>query len=541
MNSKVKSTKIVSSTFDRCHASEYAALLKESLGFEASFNGTHPRDPDFSRDGYLIHSLLTKLATSKVPPLERANNALLKFLAANEKNKRTNSRLLFMDGFIHGFSCESLLNKAREFASQIVGDITIEDVVKHGAFSGGASTSKRRCDASAYSKFRDKSDSTDGCLKYVKILLDESSFTRFNPSMIDEVNLVDHNVFFTVPKNAETDRGACKEPDWNMYFQKGVGSILRKRLKRFGIDLSDQMRNQKLAQIGSLDGSLATLDLSSASDLNSYTLVERILPFNLFEICCDLRCGKTKLPDGSIIEPDIFSSMGNGFTFEVETLIFYCLARSMAYHKGIRGTISVYGDDIIVPTELANSICDLLGYCGHIPNKEKSFSTGFFRESCGGHYYKGVCVTPFYVREPIKYGRDVKAFLKNKRGNMVNQTIKDDRRFIHFHNRLLKWATLGDLFDYRVQALLDRVKKKVSPHVWGGVDVESIDSLVTCDQPRKRWISVAKRVHHEDSIAYSMALLGHRTSSTISDHGASVIEAPGLIDSSTSLLKLVRA
>jgi hypothetical protein len=77
-----------------------------------------------------------------------------------------------------------------------------------------------------------------------------------------------------VPKNYKTDRTIAIEPDWNMFLQKGLGGLLRRRLRRVGQDLNDQSTNRFCAAVGSIDGSLATLDMSMASDTVAYRLVE---------------------------------------------------------------------------------------------------------------------------------------------------------------------------------------------------------------------------------------------------------------------------
>jgi hypothetical protein len=90
--------------------------------------------------------------------------------------------------------------------------------------------------------------------------------------------------------------------------------------------------------------------------------------------------------------------MGNGFTFELESLIFASLA--FAAGAGDDGrTFTVFGDDIIVQTDVAAEVLALLRYCGFETNDRKTFVKGPFRESCGGDYFNGVLVTPHYVKE----------------------------------------------------------------------------------------------------------------------------------------------
>jgi len=103
-----------------------------------------------------------------------------------------------------------------------------------------------------------------------------------------------------VPKNYKTDRTICIEPDWNMYLQKALGGVLRRRLKRVKQDLDDQGTNRFLAALGSITGELATLDLSMASDTVSYRLVEYLLRPDWFEALntCRSPVGFYKLGEG---------------------------------------------------------------------------------------------------------------------------------------------------------------------------------------------------------------------------------------------------
>jgi hypothetical protein len=67
--------------------------------------------------------------------------------------------------------------------------------------------------------------------------------------------------------------------------------------------------------------------------------------------------------------------------------------------------IFVYGDDIIVPTHEAATVCDYLHKYNCKVNVHKSFWTGKFRESCGTDAYDGRVVTPTYVRHFIPTDR----------------------------------------------------------------------------------------------------------------------------------------
>lgn len=216
-----------------------------------------------------------------------------------------------------------------------------------------------------------------------------------------------------VPKNWKTDRPISIGPTANMLYQKGAGSYIRRRLRRFGLDLDnvhvDHGHYAELSSNGSLD--LSTIDLSSASDTISIELVRRLLPPDWFDHLDMLRCKSTKLPDGSIKRIEKFSAMGNGFTFELESLIFFALCKATAYALNKKPlVVSVFGDDIIVDAPLSSHIIEVLEYCGFSVNKEKTFLTGPFKESCGKDFFYGCPVRPIYFKDPFDGRKKIESF-----------------------------------------------------------------------------------------------------------------------------------
>jgi hypothetical protein len=217
-----------------------------------------------------------------------------------------------------------------------------------------------------------------------------------------------------VPKTSKTDRTICVEPSLNALGQKGIGTYMKNRLGLFGVNLRDQGVNQSLALAGSIDGSLATVDLSSASDTVSYALVMSLLPQGWFNLLDQFRSESVEY-QGVTIELEKFSSMGNAYTFELESLIFYALALAVCDYLDLIGKpifdkhyllirdwcVSVYGDDIIIPAGATELLYETLNWCGFEVNTEKSFSTGFFRESCGTDWLFGFDVRPWYLKDEI--------------------------------------------------------------------------------------------------------------------------------------------
>lgn len=245
------------------------------------------------------------------------------------------------------------------------------------------------------------------------------------------ISIQNFNQLSFVPKNGKTDRCICIEPDFMIPMQKAYGTSIRNRLKvKAGIDLQvQQVVNARYARKGSIDDSYATIDMASASDTISLMLVAEVLPLDWFRTLSALRSPFTNIgskKEPQLIENEKFSSMGNGFTFELESLIFYAAASAVRKKAGISGTVMSYGDDIIVPTEIAPMLVDFLSALGFKTNNEKSFLSGPFRESCGKDYFCGLFVRPQFIKEEISYETD-----KFKTANSIRQFAMD---LYNFHS-----------------------------------------------------------------------------------------------------------
>lgn len=212
--------------------------------------------------------------------------------------------------------------------------------------------------------------------------------------------IVEGNRLSFVPKNDDISRSICTEPTLNMFYQLGFGEILSSRLtKLWGINLvTQQFKNRELARKGSWDGSFATIDLSSASDSMSIRMLEWALPPDFFRWLCKLRSPISTLPDGTRVRLEMISTMGNGYTFPLQTILFTAIVLSAMRCDGLapsfphgnsEGNFGVNGDDIVIPTRIVGKVTRLLHLLGFTLNKEKTFVEGPFRESCGGDYFEG--------------------------------------------------------------------------------------------------------------------------------------------------------
>jgi hypothetical protein len=206
-----------------------------------------------------------------------------------------------------------------------------------------------------------------------------------------------------VPKTFKSLRAIMPNTTIGSYMSFGLGEIIRKRLKREGYDIRTlQERHKYLARIAStIPNGYATCDLSSASDSISVALVRRLFPDDWFEILERSRIGTVLLPNAHSVESLTFCTMGIGYTFPLQTLVFLALLKAiqaLSYDRLDSRLISVYGDDMIYASRMHEQVASCFKELGFVINDEKSFVTGHFRESCGGDYYRGVDVRPFQPR-----------------------------------------------------------------------------------------------------------------------------------------------
>lgn len=253
-----------------------------------------------------------------------------------------------------------------------------------------------------------------------------------------------------VPKDSRITRTICTEPILNMYFQKGIANVLEARLRQVvGIDLRNQPeRNRRLCRLGSVTNEIGTIDLTSASDSLSMRLVAEVFPDHMVRWLERTRCKQT-LHNGVWHELHMVSSMGNAFTFPLQTLFFTALVVGAYRSLGIKprynsritsfgldvahckvhrlestrdGNFAVFGDDILVQREAYDLVAKLLEATGFLVNHEKSFNNGDFRESCGHDYYKGRNVRGVYIRK-----------------------LLDDLDYYSAYNRLKRWSVRHDV------------------------------------------------------------------------------------------------
>ena len=220
----------------------------------------------------------------------------------------------------------------------------------------------------------------------------------------------------SVPKTLKTPRIIGIEPTCMQYMQQAILPEILDAISQVDyldsmLGFSDQTPNQRMAEEGSRNGTLATLDLSEASDRVSNQHVRLLLGGHqhLNDAVDACRSRKADVPGHGVIRLAKFASMGSALCFPMEamvflTVIFLGIQKSLNTSltlkdiKSFKGSVRVYGDDIIIPVDHVDDVVSMLQTFGFVVNTGKSFWNGKFRESCGKDYYDGQDVSYVKVR-----------------------------------------------------------------------------------------------------------------------------------------------
>jgi hypothetical protein len=403
---RVKTRKSVKIGFSN---ERFLELLSDLTGIPPEGELGRETPLDFSsleaaRGSLLISEVFSKYDDGK-PSEDKEKNTWKRFHEAEDQCQQTN-HAIYMRGQLN----TPFWRLVRARVHNALGRFDWDECARSFAFGPGSTTRLTKVRSAAAYKYSGIPETTPGNAVIARCAIThlpiwkQVVLYRGDDLCRDFVKVVPGNSVIAVPKNYKTDRTIAKEPDMNIYVQKGIGRAIRRRLYRIGVNLDDQTRNQRAAREGSLTGQLATIDLSMASDTVARELIHALLPADWCTALEQTRSPVGVLPSGEQIRYQKFSSMGNGYTFELESLIFWAIAQQCAvsniWEKD--SSICVYGDDIVVPTHCAADVCSRLAEAGFTPNAKKTWTDGPYRESCGKHYYSGIEITPFFIRKVVR-------------------------------------------------------------------------------------------------------------------------------------------
>lgn len=218
-----------------------------------------------------------------------------------------------------------------------------------------------------------------------------------------------------VPKTFTKPRLIACETSARQWCQQNIWHYLSSRTEQTWLGkfiwFKDQSRNREMCRRGSVDGAVTTVDLKTASDCVTCHVVGQLFRRNpglllalqatrAHEIWQELA---NDLP--TLVKLNKFSTMGSACTFPVETLVFFCIAVSAVLTQrrlrpvmqnilALTEEVTIFGDDMIVPTESRELLFDALECLHFKVNTAKTFWNGNFRESCGLDAFRGIEVTP---------------------------------------------------------------------------------------------------------------------------------------------------
>lgn len=325
--------------------------------------------------------------------IDKKKVAIEKFIAAEEKCAAVNEYLsrVWYNPASDDVDTLLLLERAQRIVKRILGRCPALDTLV-GRFGPGSNDIVR----SKHMRY-EKYDKVSCTTRLHALLTTFIGPVRTPLWDVSSALINDCEAITTVDKNSLTDRTIGITVSLNGFYQLALGQAMRVKLDRYrGVPIEHlQDVHGELCRIAS--SVISTIDLSMASDTVSWMLVRLLLPDDWFFLADAFRVGHFVHPlTGDKTEYQKFSAMGNGFTFELETLLFYaiCLAAGVP-----RDCVSTYGDDVICTERFGPTCSTALQQCGFVLNVDKTFLTGSFKESCGHDYFNGRDVRPYYLRD----------------------------------------------------------------------------------------------------------------------------------------------
>lgn len=405
------------------------------------------------------------------PGVDPYKAAIKKFLAGEHRCKRMNQKFTAYARAPYDRRPHfQVLEEARSYIRSVIGDKpNIDRILAGSDFTAGANIDVGGNDTSQSRKLSypriSVSPSAVGYLKeawwrnfhFADTLLEsrtlgsqqgtlpgvptvpKAEYTCYDREVFDRefaarLKYVSYNKLFTVQKETKCDRTAGKEPEGNSLLQKGADVELKTLLKRVGLDLTQQEPNQVLAYSGSLGTdrfSFVTIDLANASNSMSTRVVKYLLPPDWFIFLDAIRSPSYEL-EGDVKRYEMFCSMGNGFCFPLETLIFASIVNAVQTVCNHKTPFRVYGDDIICDNSIALYVIEVLKYIGFSTNNKKTFVHGPFRESCGADWYSGINVRPFILDFVPTNRRDwIKVFNGLSSNPIYQDVLGSTRDFVY--------------------------------------------------------------------------------------------------------------
>jgi hypothetical protein len=295
-----------------------------------------------------------------------------------------------------------VLQRARQIIKRTLGPYNPDELLERCRFG------KRACKGTpARNSYLDsKLDNLTGSIEHLgwfvntylptDPLLSAVIFSDQKRSTMTECDVLDVT---NVDKSWKIKRGIVPNTTIGSFYTYGLGAIFQDRLKEIGLDITRlQSRHRLMACKYSRSRTYVTADLSNASNSFTYEILARLLPREWLAAVKFGRIPYVEIKDGEYAGKHLICSymlMGIGYTFPLQTLLFYSIIRAVMDLLGEKGLVSVYGDDLIYKRSIHAYVVSVFEDMNFTLNGDKTYVTDFFRESCGGDYYRGIDVRPF--------------------------------------------------------------------------------------------------------------------------------------------------
>ena len=461
----------------------------------------------FSHNRYLLDSQAVALF-KKSTYLEKSEDLDAKAIASFYEIE-DGLRILNKGKF--SFEAYGILYTASRIIRRILGPVpNLKDL--EVSFTSGA-TFSRTADLSTLSdKISGSLDVTTHALPYLLKYLGSHPLL-FRAYQDKKIKVVRGNKFSTVPKDFRKVRTICKEPLGNMLLQRSFGLYIKDRLKRENIYI-ETGQSDHVAVLQHDQDAWATIDQSDASDRISRALIKELLDHNWFSTLDNIR-SKYTIIDKKEHLLEKFMTQGNGFTFELETLVFYAIGQAISINRHKKTPIFVYGDDMIVTKGIACDVVRYLPLFGLKVNTEKTFIRGDFKESCGFDILKGYKVRPYYLKEFDRNETVYYVQLSNYVRRVLKHIYYDD--YNHVHSR--PWL--------RVVNCIPVSKRYYGPHSLGDSVIQTDrrppgykgaffrNSVLYCTTYKRKYRESCFRKPYGDSSVLAYALLGGASRGTL--------------------------
>lgn len=314
-----------------------------------------------------------------------------------------------------GYEERTVLSLARDIVREMMSGVDLKDIKPS---NGPGSTSKGRMSLTEKLHYIHESPHVEGYPNgvYARVIsLDSLTFWSLFDVLIEPICRADRmSVLHFVPKDSRGPRAISCEPPQLMWIQQGQRAAIEAAALRYSdrrINFDDQSINAELALRASLDNSMATLDMKDASDRVSKALVTELFPEHVLVPLLASRSLFTRFRNEALKIDEVFalrkfSPMGSAVCFPIESIVFWALSVATVLVKSPgyrtlgdpRKLVYVFGDDLIVPSGWASVIMETLEKFCLVFNRDKCFTQGPFRESCGCDAFMGTKVTPIKLK-----------------------------------------------------------------------------------------------------------------------------------------------